>query len=120
VKLNSEGWWSSKETRDAYFDSLDVINNWRSSHSGPLLHMRMLLTNNAKGVDHNSLIAQRIKRLSSIELKLSRFPTMKLSQMQDIGGCRAIMGSVSQVRSLSQRVKKAEPNRLSTMKMIIF
>jgi hypothetical protein len=45
---------------------------------------------------------------------------MKLSQMQDIGRCRAIMGSVSQVRSLSQRVKKAEPNRLSTMKMIIF
>jgi Region found in RelA / SpoT proteins len=69
--------------------------------------MRMLLTNNAKGVDPNALIAQRIKRLSSIELKLSRFPTMKLSQMQDIGGCRAIMGSVSQVRSLSQRVQKS-------------
>jgi ppGpp synthetase/RelA/SpoT-type nucleotidyltranferase len=107
VKLNSEGWWSSKETRDAYFDYLDVINNWRSSHSEPLLHMRMLLTNNAKGVDPSSSIAQRIKRLSSIELKLSRFPTMKLSQMQNIGGCRAIIGSVSQVRSLSQRVQKS-------------
>ena len=71
----------------AYFDALEVINNWRSSHSGPLLSMRMLLTRQAQSVDPNALIAQRIKRLSSIELKLKRFRTMKLSQMQDIGGC---------------------------------
>jgi hypothetical protein len=87
--------------------AVNIINNWRSSHSGPLLSMRMLLTRQAQGIDPNVLIAQRIKRLSSIELKLERFRTMKLSQMQDIGGCRAIVGSVSQVRDISMSFQKS-------------
>jgi ppGpp synthetase/RelA/SpoT-type nucleotidyltranferase len=96
----------------AYFRALDVINNWRSAHSGPLLSMRMLLTRQAKSVDRNALIAQRIKRLSSIELKLRRFRTMKLSQMQDIGGCRAIVGSVSQVTSLADNFQKSRTKNI--------
>jgi ppGpp synthetase/RelA/SpoT-type nucleotidyltranferase len=90
-----------------YYDAIEVVNNWRSAHSGPLLSMRMLLTRQAQSVDSNALIAQRIKRLSSIELKLTRFRTMKLSQMQDIGGCRAIVGSVSQVRNLADNFQKS-------------
>jgi Region found in RelA / SpoT proteins len=96
----------------AYFRALDVINNWRSAHSGPLLSMRMLLTRQAKSVDSNALIAQRIKRLSSIELKLRRFKTMKLSQMQDIGGCRAIVGSVLQVKSLADNFQKSRTKNI--------
>jgi ppGpp synthetase/RelA/SpoT-type nucleotidyltranferase len=84
-----------------YAQALEIVNNWRSSHSGPLLYLRMLLTNHAKRVDREALIAQRIKRLSSIELKLERFPTMTLSQMQDIGGCRAIVETVEDVRRIS-------------------
>lgn len=33
--------------------------------------------------------------MSSIELKLRRFPTMTLAQMQDLGGCRLVMSSVN-------------------------
>jgi ppGpp synthetase/RelA/SpoT-type nucleotidyltranferase len=112
ITLRAERWWRSQQTIAEYYKALDVINNWRSSHSGPLLHMRMLLTNNSKSVDQNTLIAQRIKRLSSIELKLARFPTMKLSQMQDIGGCRAIVGSVSQVKAVADRVQKSRTQQI--------
>lgn len=105
VRSLTERWWKSQETMDEYYAALDVINNWRAAHSGPLLSMRMLLTRQAKSVDDDALIAQRIKRLSSIELKLLRFRTMKLSQMQDIGGCRAIVGSVAQVRQLAQNFR---------------
>lgn len=90
-----------------FWDALDVINNWRASHSGPLLAMRMLLTRQAKSIDNEVLIAQRIKRLASIELKLARFRTMKLSQMQDIGGCRAIVGTVRQVQELAESFKRS-------------
>lgn len=97
----------SLEALAQYTKEIDVINNWRSSHSGPLLSMRMLLTRQAESIDPTSLIAQRIKRLSSIKLKSERFPTMKLTQMQDIGGCRAIVGSVALVRALSASFQKS-------------
>jgi len=77
-----------------------IINNWRSSHSFPLNTLQIGLRRLSKQVDPNSLVAQRIKRLSSIELKLRRFSTMKLSQMQDIGGCRAVVRSVRDVDAL--------------------
>ncbi|MEO9230043.1 MAG: DUF6456 domain-containing protein [Devosia sp.] len=51
-------------------------------------------------MDPDILVAQRIKRMSSIEMKLQRFPTMTLSQMQDIGGCRAVVSDASTVNDL--------------------
>jgi (p)ppGpp synthase/HD superfamily hydrolase len=87
--LAMQGW--NVEVFEEYLDALDIINNWRASHSGPLLAMRVLLTRQAQSIDEEALIAQRIKRFFSISAKLRRFPTMKLSQMQDIGGCRAIL-----------------------------
>lgn len=69
--------------------------------------MRMPLTKQARGVDSTPLIAQRIKRLSSVELKLERFRTMKLPQMQDIRGCRVIVSSVAQVRALAVNFQKS-------------
>ena len=38
--------------------------------------------------------------MSSIQLKLLRYPTMKLAQIQDIGGCRAILSSIKEVDEL--------------------
>ena len=36
-------------------------------------------------------VVQRLKRLPSIISKLERLPRIRLSQMQDIGGCRAVL-----------------------------
>lgn len=83
-----------------FSEALAVINNWRSSHSFPLNTFQVSLRNKARQVDGEALVAQRIKRLSSIEAKLLRFPKMNLSQMQDIGGCRAVVRNVANVRSL--------------------
>ncbi len=83
-----------------YENALTVINNWRSSHSFPLNTFQVGLREKGRQVDSNCLVAQRIKRLSSISLKLRRFKTMKLSQMQDIGGCRAIVKNVVNVNQL--------------------
>lgn len=82
-------------------EALDVISNWRSSHNFPLNTFQIGLRQRARLVNTASIIAQRIKRLSSIRQKLARFPTMTLSQMQDIGGCRAILPMVSQVDELA-------------------
>jgi len=77
--------------------ALQVINNWRASHSFPLNTFQMGLRKRAHRVDPSALVAQRIKRLSSIADKLRREHTMQLSQMQDVGGCRSVLTTVDQV-----------------------
>ncbi|HAF45663.1 MAG TPA: hypothetical protein DCK83_12220 [Gallionellaceae bacterium] len=103
VKANKEEWerWDSDDWRK-YHATLAVINNWRGSHAYPLNTFQMNLRNTARRFEKNPLIAQRIKRLFSIGHKLDRFPTMKLSQMQDLGGCRAILAHVSSVNNIAK------------------
>lgn len=84
-----------------------VINNWRSCHSYPLQVIKMALLKRARRIDTQAIVAQRIKRLSSIESKLKRNPNMKLSQMQDLGGCRAVLGTPRRVFELVDIYEKA-------------
>lgn len=67
-------------------DDLVIINNWRSSHSFSLNSFHIALRRRPLSLDNRAITAQRIKRLSSIEAKLRRFPSMRLSRMHDIGG----------------------------------
>jgi hypothetical protein len=80
--------------------ALIVIDNWRTSHHFPLNTFQIRLRDVAKKINQDSLIAQRIKRLASIKLKLELQRDMKMSQMQDLGGCRAIMKDVQELDQL--------------------
>ncbi|MBI2842984.1 MAG: RelA/SpoT domain-containing protein [Armatimonadetes bacterium] len=79
---------------------VDIVNNWRASHSFPLNTLQNGLRAKCAKVDPGIIVAQRIKRLSSIRHKLDRFPTMNLSRMQDIAGCRAVVSSIGDVHEL--------------------
>jgi len=92
---------------DVLNESLNIVNNWRTAHNYPLHAITMTLRVRAKRVDQTRLIAQRIKRLRSTEAKLRRFAGMQLSRMHDIGGCRAVVQSVSHVDSLVSVYEKA-------------
>ena len=81
--------------------AIDIADNWRASHGYPLQVIRNNLANRAKKVSSEAIIAQRLKRFHSIVGKLRREPSMKLSQMQDLGGCRAIMPTVEDVDTLA-------------------
>ena len=97
VLISPDSFWS-KDIAHAH----TVINNWRSSHSFPLNTIQMGLRHHANVVGGDVLVAQRIKRLSSIDAKLQRFNKwLKLSDMQDIGGCRAVADSIQKARSLT-------------------
>ncbi len=86
-------------------EAIRVVDNWRSCHGYPLQIIKMTLLNRAKKTDGHALIAQRLKRRPSIEIKLRDNPNMKLSQMQDLGGCRAILGNVRHVKKLIEEYK---------------
>ena len=68
--------FAERDDTEGYIEQADraytIINNWRSSHSYPLQAIKMTLLIRAKRVDSQAIMAQRIKRLSSIEAKLSR------------------------------------------------
>ncbi len=96
----------------------EIVNSFRAIHSYPLQAMKMTLKGRAKRICPNAIIAQRLKRLASIKLKLKlsieagNHP--KLSQMQDIGGCRAVVDTVAQVRRLEKvfaDASKKNPHR---------
>lgn len=92
---------------DSVVTDLVIINNWRTSHSFPLNSFHVTLRNRARKLDPRAITAQRIKRLSSIEAKLRRFPTMQLSRMHDIGGCRAVVKNVAVVKLLVNAYRKS-------------
>jgi putative GTP pyrophosphokinase len=51
-------------------------------------------------------VAQRLKREEQIILKLIRLPDTRLSNMGDIGGCRAVLADRSRVDGVIKRIKK--------------
>jgi hypothetical protein len=83
---------------------IEIINNWRACHGFPLWLVATNLAERVATITPKSFTAQRIKRLPSILVKLKneRTPTskMRLSQMQDIGGCRAVVGGIPEVEKL--------------------
>jgi hypothetical protein len=95
----------TKEQWDMFYGSRVIIDNWRTCHAYPLNVLQTNLRRSARRVEQGPLIAQRTKRLVSIVAKLNAQPNMKLTQMQDIGGCRAIVRSVQALRRLDRFYK---------------
>src|SRR4051794_13247956 len=87
-----------REQQPDEFESQWIIaDNWRTSHAIPLTEFQAGLQSRVRRVDEELIVAHRIKRMPSILNKLERQPTMKLTQMQDLGGCRAIMPDINTV-----------------------
>lgn len=78
----------------------DALANWRSVHDFPLNTVTMDLKQKVKRVEPGALVVQRLKRARSILAKLAREPSMRLTQMQDIGGCRAVVSTIDHVYAL--------------------
>lgn len=87
--------------------ALDVMSNWRSAQAYPMRALLMMLRKRATDIDPNAVVVQRHKRAPSIIGKLTRFPKMELSRMQDIGGCRAIVSTVADVERLNEHIQKS-------------
>lgn len=86
-----------------------VIENWRTSHGLPLNVFQAALRSRVKRVDEEVIVAQRMKRMTSVMNKLHRHHDMKLSQMQDLGGCRAILPDVMAVDAVYDMYRGDEP-----------
>ena len=81
-------------------DALALINHWRACHAYPINTFQSTLRSRLKKIDNDSIVATRLKRIPSIEKKLIINSGMQLVRMQDVGGLRAIVSSLKNVRQL--------------------
>ena len=95
---------SSREDRNW---AMSVLSNWRGIHSYPINTFQATLRDKLRNMDNDALVAQRLKRAPSIISKLQRFPGMKLSRMQDIGGLRAVVSDLEKVFDLKENYKNS-------------
>lgn len=84
----------------------NILNQWRACHSYPLntfnSYLRSKVRNGKFGKD--AVVAQRLKRASTIinKLREGKDHDIRLLNMQDIAGVRAILLSIKDVRKLEQ------------------
>ncbi|MFA7244897.1 MAG: RelA/SpoT domain-containing protein [Candidatus Magasanikbacteria bacterium] len=88
--------------------AIEILENFRSIHIHPLIVFRMSLIRKSKSINSNVLISQRLKRAPSIISKLKIQENMSLSQMQDVGGLRAVVDNLEEVYKLRDLLKKGE------------
>ena len=115
-----------EENSQEEINAFNTFNNWRASHAYPTHIIMMTLRKISKDIAPNPICVQRLKRTKSIILKLMRFSKMKLSRIQDIGGCRVVMPNVELARKLAEnyisknkrhkRIKSREGNYINNPK----
>lgn len=105
---NAEPRPTGAEARSAFA----VLRDYRSSHNAALLSARMGLLSciRTEGV-LDIILAQRLKRIPTIIDKLRREPTMALTTMADIAGCRAVFLTHNEVERVRARFVRNAQNR---------
>ncbi len=87
--------------QDAYEEIREDLDAWRYRHIRPMDDIFDAINQlKEKHPEFDYDVAERLKRLPSILGKLYRFPTMKLNQIQDIGGVRIICSDIDQLMAL--------------------
>ena len=83
----------------------DVLTFWRILHGKVITDFHQIVQENAKNINKNAFVAQRIKRSPSIIAKLQRLSNIQLTTMQDIAGVRAVVDNIKEVRLLESNLK---------------
>lgn len=91
-----------EEVLDAY----DTAAEYRAMHGYPLRKVTVGLRQFVERGSQEVNVAQRLKRMDRIVDKLVRFPKMRLSQMEDIAGCRAVLADTDEVARVLRRVRR--------------
>lgn len=98
--LSSQKWNSDEE----YIQMDDIFNEYRIKHLKPLSEVTMKLQEWLSSFSEDYYIAQRLKRRPQMLRKLKRF-SVRLTQLQDIGGCRIIVKNNNKVDELLKHIK---------------
>lgn len=85
---------------DELLQAFRIVHEWRASHLAPMRSVRQSLSSRARAHDPVALSAGRLKRMKSVRRKLRREPA-DLTELQDLGGCRAILPTLAACREVA-------------------
>jgi putative GTP pyrophosphokinase len=102
------GWVLSDDldVEEAVERDITVLFEFRAAHQVPLNKATMGLRDAVAREGCEIEVSQRLKRWTTILDKLVRYPTMGLANMQDIGGCRAVLNGIEEVRRVQRRLSR--------------
>lgn len=86
-----------------------VFDKYRETHLQPLTELTTCIQTELQGTSENYYIAQRLKRKPQILRKLNRL-SVRLTQLQDIGGLRIIVNNNDDVDRIAQATEKLIKN----------
>ena len=101
---------ASRDSRELN-ESFRIAHAWRDAHLIPMRKLRASAAAHARLVDSRIITAGRVKRMRSIRKKLHR-SQINLVDVQDLGGCRAIVPTVEECRILAERFLEASGHTL--------
>lgn len=90
------------ETSANVLQVFQIANSWRDSHALPMNRLRAELSAKIQARGLGGVTVARLKRMPSIRRKLQRLP-YGLNQIQDLGGCRAILPSIKDAVALAEQ-----------------
>lgn len=104
-RVNRAGDVLRQRPEDLTEEDVVVLDAWRAAHRYVLNTFQAILRNRTRG--QNIVVAQRLKRRSTIVDKLLREPRMELARMDDIAGCRLIFPDIDSLISFRTKFHKA-------------
>lgn len=105
-------WWrapngESRFDDDEIADAVGVIVEYRNGFQDPLKKVTVGLRQFVERESSEVTVGQRLKRNPQIVNKLGRFSSMRLTQMEDIAGCRAILpGGAPEIAGVLRRIRR--------------
>jgi putative GTP pyrophosphokinase len=85
--------------------AIEIVGWWRTEHQHPLAAVSANLFRYVSE-EGDPVIAQRLKRVPTIGGKLHREKRMRLSQMEDIGGVRAVLPDQKAAYRVARRLRR--------------
>lgn len=101
---------SAREDKTLLNDELELLQEFRTSFSKPLVNVFNIVREIATTVHPSSIIAFRLKRINTIVNKIDREPGMDLSRMGDIAGIRCLFYNEAEVYKAKDLIEDALEN----------
>lgn len=91
-------------SEEQFTNALIILRKYRESHTPCLVILSSLLQKKLERLDisKNTIISSRTKRLESISMKLVRFPTTRLSQLDDLVGIRVTLPDMQSLNKFTK------------------
>lgn len=91
---------------ERYLESIGVVTKFRDAHGYPMTKVRAGLASMVSTEGLDAALTQRHKRVPRIVRKLVRMEGTNLARLEDIGGCRIVVKSASDMDVLCRRIRK--------------